>query len=545
MRLPRIILLASLCFCLVVTTKRLEAKGDDRPNMVIILADDMGYSDAGCYGGEIETPHLDWLAKRGARFRDFYNCSRCCPTRASLLTGAYPHRVGLAGNGATMAREAVTVAERLQQADYATAMIGKWHLSKLVETISDQDRISWMNHQVDLRIPFADPASYPTYRGFDRYYGVIWGVADYFDPFSLTRGVEPVREVADDYYITDDFTDHSVQTINDFAKTDRPFFLYVAYTAPHWPLHARPEDIIKYRGKYDSGWDALRQDRFQRQVALGLFDAQTPLGDVVTGKSTWAELSDEQRAYQAAKMEIHAAMVDRLDQGIGRIVEALRQTGQLDNTLLMFLSDNGASNELPGGAGYDRNGETRDGRKSLRDKALQEPGNRRLLGSAESYTGIGRAWASAANTPLRYWKKESFEGGCRTPLVVHWPAGLKTNQGELLHDLGHVMDIAPTCLAVAGVEPTDEFQMDGKSLLPILEGRSRAGHEALFFAHSQGKGMRQGDWKIAALSRDNWELFNLQFDPGETNDLAAEMPDRLEAMVSAWREWHHRINPQK
>ena len=520
------------------------ALGASRPNVIVIMVDDMGYSDPGCFGGEVRTPNLDRLASNGVRFSQFYNCARCCPTRASLLTGAYSHRVGLANNGRTMSVAAPTLAERLKGAGYNTAMAGKWHLSALAQTRDEKKRIAWMNHEVELGIPFADPKSYPIRRGFDRYYGVIWGVIDYFDPFSLVEGDKPVASVPDDYYITDAITDYSVATIKQFSKTDKPFFLYVAHTAPHWPIHARPEDIAKYKGVYDKGWDELRKQRFRRQVEMGLFDKDMPLGDVITGGKGWANRSKKEQAYLAAKLEVHAAMVDRVDQGIGRIVDVLNETKQLDNTVIFFLSDNGASPETPGGPGYDRNGKTRDGKVALRDRQLQQGDNITKLGSEESYTGIGRAWSNAVNTPLRYWKKESYEGGCRTPFVVHWPNGLKVKPGSINRNVGHVIDIAPTCLEIAGVEPKGAFKMDGKSLVPLLQGKTRdgeAGHEALFFEHAGGKGARIGDWKIAALGRKQWELFNLASDPGETKDLSKQQPERLAAMINKWNQWADRV----
>ena len=525
-----------------------------RPNIIVILADDMGYSDPGCYGGEIATPHLDRLAAKGVRFSQFYNCARCCPTRASLLTGAYAHRVGLAVNGRTLSFEAPTVAERLQAVGYETAMAGKWHLSALAETSDKAERIRWMNHEIDLGIPFADPASYPMKRGFGHYYGVIWGVVDYFDPFSLVDGDRPIRAVPEDYYLTDAIADRSVQYIRDFVATDAPFFLYVAFTAPHWPIHARPEDIAKYRGKYDAGWDVLRHDRFQRQVKLGLFPSQASLGEVITRGPAWQKRSAREQAYLSAKMQVHAAMVDRVDQGIGRILAMLEQTSQYEDTIIFFLSDNGASPEIPGPPGYDRNGTTRDGRPALRDAALQRDENRDRLGSEESYTGIGPAWANAVNTPLRYWKKESYEGGCRTPLIVHWPKGLKAARGSIVRDVGHVMDIAPTCLELAAASEEKgsslgqahrqfDFRMDGKSLVPLLMGEERQGHEQLFFEHVGGKGIRRADWKLSALEHRRWELFNLATDPGETQDLAEQHPDLVRSLDKAWKQWFARVWP--
>ncbi|MBT4844858.1 MAG: arylsulfatase, partial [Planctomycetaceae bacterium] len=422
----------------------------DKPNFLVIMVDDMGYSDPQCFGGEIDTPHLNDLADGGLRFTQFYNCARCCPTRASLLTGSYPHRVGLARNGKTLAATAPTLAELLKPAGYQTGMTGKWHLSELAPTTDSQQRIRWMDHQHNLGIPFADPASYPRKRGFDHYYGVIWGVVDYFDPFSLVHGQNEVKDVPDDFYLTDSITDYSIDYIHAFNKNnEKPFFLYVAYTAPHWPLHAKPDVIEKYKGKYDAGWNALKADRFQRQKDMKLFPQNTPIDPVIDRGNSWDDLTAAEKSYQSRKMEVHAAMIDSVDQGIGRIIDTLKATGELENTVIFFLSDNGASPEIPGYAGYDRNGQTRDGKIAHRERELKLPEHLSKLGSAESYTGLGPAWANAANSPLRYWKKESFEGGCRTPLIVHWPAGLGGKAGKITSNIGHVMDIAPTCLELA------------------------------------------------------------------------------------------------
>ena len=509
----------------------------ERPNFVVILVDDMGYSDPQCFGGEIETPNLNSLAENGIRFSQFYNCARCCPTRASLLTGSYPHRVGLGRNGRTMDPDAPTVAELLKASGYRTAMTGKWHLSELATTTPEQDRIGWMNHQVELGIPFADPRSYPRKRGFDHYYGVIWGVVDFFDPFSLVHDDQPVADVADDYYLTDAITDYSVQYIEHFEKTDdEPFFMYVAYTAPHWPLHAKPEVIAKYDGKFDAGWDQLKTDRFARQRKMKLFP-NAEIDPVIDRGMSWAELSDEEREYQAKKFEVHAAMVDSVDQGIGRIIDALKVSGEYDNTVIFFLSDNGASPEIPGYAGYDRNGETRDGKTAHRERELKLPENRNKLGSAESYTGLGPAWANAANSPLKYWKKESYEGGCRTPFIVHWPAGLKAAGGQITKNLGHVMDIAPTCLELAGVGPDSTFPMDGVSMAGFFQGEPASNERLLFFEHMGGRAARHRQWKISALAGKPWELYHVERDPAETTNLIEEQPHRFEELKYRWEDW--------
>lgn len=516
-----------------------------RPDIVVILADDMGFSDLGCFGGEIRTPHLDQLAAKGLRFTQFYNASRCCPTRASLMTGQYPHKVGLARNGRSLTFNGLTMAEALKLAGYQTAMSGKWHLS-LTPVLDDGGlHQRWLDHRYDPGRPFGPLETYPARRGFDQHYGVIWGVVDYFDPFSLVDGVEPVRRVPKDYYITDALTDKAVEYVETFAKVDRPFFLYLAYTAPHWPLHARPEDIARYRDRYRAGWHALRAERRKRQLALGLYEpGNTPLPKLMGNGPDWEALTEDQRAFESAKMAVHAAMVDRLDQGVGRVVDSLKAAGRFENTLILFLSDNGASPEIVDVPGYDRTSATRDGRP-VRYSGMSPD----ELGSQTTYTMIGSWWANAANTPFRYWKAESFEGGNHTPAIVHWPAGLRVRPGSITPQVGHVIDILPTCLEVARVEYPSTYQgrsltaLDGLSLLPILQGRERAGHEALFFEHENGRALRVGDWKLVSVRRREaeWELYDLAKDRTETRNLARVEPERVQSMQQQWKAWFDEV----
>jgi len=523
----------------------LSAKDRDRPNIVLIMTDDMGFSDVGCYGGEIRTPNLDRLAAGGLRFTQFYNCARCCPTRASLMTGQYQHKVGLAQNGRSLTRNGLTIAEALKPTGYSTAMVGKWHLSFTPVLKNARLHQKWLDHQHDPGRPFAPVETYPVNRGFDRHYGIIWGVVNHFDPFSLVDGTEPVATVPKDYHFTDAITDRAVEYVQDFGRSERPFFLYIAHTASHWPLHARPEDIAKYKDTYTDGWEKLRRDRYERQIKMGLFkESDTPLPPVQDGGMKWEKLSPEEKAFQARKMAVHAAMVDRVDQSTGRIIRALEAAGRMDNTLILFLSDNGASPEVPRRPGYDRTAQTRDGRPvKYRDIPLDE------LGSERSYTGIGGPWASAVNTPFRYWKKESFEGGCHTPLIVHWPKGLKARPGTVTEQVGHVMDIMPTCLELAGASCPDEFKghkltpIDGKSLAPLLAGRERKRYDKLFFEHVKGRAVRMGDWKLVAYSNTSrtWELYDLARDRTETRNVAKEHPQRVEAMKAEWLAWAKRV----
>jgi len=522
-----------------------QDQDDERPNIMVIMADDMGFSDLGCYGGEIDTPNVDRLAEGGIRFTQFYNAARCCPTRASLLTGQYPHNVGVAENGVTMGRNGVTIAEALQRAGYNTSMFGKWHLSVMDTLDRPKKHQAWLDHQYEPDRPFAPLDSYPVARGFDEHYGVIWGVVNFFDPFSLVDGYEPVDHVPDDYYITDAINRRAARAVRRYADDEDPFFMYVAHTAPHWPLHARQEELQKYSGEYREGWDQLRKERFHRQVELGLFnESRVTLPPVQDGEAEWETLSEEEKAFQAGKMQAHAAMVDRLDQGTGWILNALRETGQLENTLILFLSDNGSSPELPKewGPGLDRPSETRDGR-TIRYEGFDQPG------PETTFAGIGPPWASATNTPFRYWKAEQYEGGAHTPLVAHWPAGLKGESGSFTDQVGHVMDVLPTCLDLAGVEYPDQFNgheitpMDGRSLTPVLNGEEREGHDQIFFEHVGGKAVLEDDWKLVTLRQDDspWRLYNLAEDPTETDDRSDDYPGRTAAMKEDWQAWARRV----
>ncbi len=524
-------------------SQRVQAAGTGRPNILILMADDMGFSDAGCFGGEIATPNLDRLAANGLRFTQFYNCARCCPTRASLLTGLYPHQVGLVLNGRNLARNGVTIAEALKGAGYQTAMAGKWHLSQTIPLSNKALHQKWLDHQYDPDVPFAPLETYPANRGFDKHYGVIWGVIDHFDPFSLVEGTKTVKEVPHDYYFTDAITNKSVEYIRELSKSEKPFFLYLAYCDPHWPLHARPEDIAKYKDTYKDGWEKLRRDRYKRILKMGLFRKEnTPLPPIQGWGKPWDELTEQEKAFQSAKMSVHAAMIDRIDQGIGKIVDALQETGCFETTLILFLSDNGASPETPREPGYDRSSQTRDGRTMhYRNIPPAE------VGMETSYCGIGSHWSSASNTPFRYWKKESFEGGCHTPLVIHWPAGLKTKTGSITEQPGHVMDILPTCLELAGGKYPTEYNgnsitpVEGKSLLPILKGEKREPHDMLFFEHEGGRAVRIGEWKLVALANRKWELYHLAVDRTETNNLADTYPEKVKAMREQWRQWARKV----
>jgi len=537
-----------------------EVKNEEprRPNIVLIMADDLGYSDLGSYGGEIQTPHLDSLAENGLRFTQFYNTSRCCPSRASLLTGLYNHDAGigemtedrhLPGYRGHIAENTATLAEVLKSAGYHTAMSGKWHVSNTVVQETPEKQLAWLNHHEQHPL-FSPIEQYPTNRGFEKYYGNIWGVVDFFDPFSLVNGTEPVTEVPDDYYHTDAISDTAVAYINQFSKEkDRPFFLYVAETAPHWPLMAPGETIKKYENTYTDGWGAIREKRYKRMVQLGIIDsAQASLSPRIDSELSWED--NDTKEWDARAMAVHAAMVDRMDQGIGRIVNALKQNGQLKNTLIIFLSDNGASaeNAAAYGPGFDRPSETRKG-----EEIVYTTDKKALPGPETVYASIGQRWANVANTPYKYWKAESYEGGVHTPMIAFWPAGITAKKGSYTNQVAHVMDFMATFAEVGKATYPDSLHntaimpLQGKSLLPIFKGENRAGHKTLFNEHYGAKYARQDDWKLVKRNNEEWHLYNMAEDRTEGNDLAEKYPEKVQKLDSLWQNWaeNHQVLPKK
>ncbi|MDR3061427.1 MAG: arylsulfatase [Dysgonamonadaceae bacterium] len=526
------------------------AKGDSRPNIIVILADDLGYSDMGCYGGEIRTPNLDKLAKNGLRFNRFYNTSRSCPTRASLLTGLYQHQAGigrmtfdnnLPGYRGELSKNAVTIAEVMKNAGYQTGMVGKWHVS---ETQLRPDQRQWLAHRV-YHDSFARKESYPTHRGFDDFYGTIYGVVDFFDPFSLVNGEEPVNEVPKDYYITQAFSDSAVSYVNRYAKSEKPFFLYLSYTAPHWPLHALPEDIAKYENTYKKGWDSIRNARYERMLDKKIFDGYTNYLSPRQFKKTWNE--NETQEWDARAMAVHAAMVDKMDRGIGELIATLEKNGQLDNTLILFLSDNGCSNEdcqNYSGGENDRPDMTRSGEPVIYPKKKEV-----LPGPETTYASIGAVWANVANTPFRFWKAKAYEGGICTPMIAYWPKGIKKNKGKMTEQMGHVMDIMATCIDLAEASYPQTYNgnniipLEGKSLVPVFKSGKRTGHDVIGFEHFNEKALITEDlWKIVQPGGKNakWELYNLKTDRTELNNVADVYPEKLNELIHKYDEWAKR-----
>lgn len=520
-----------------------------RPNIILIMADDMGYSDIGCYGGEIRTPNLDRLAARGLRFTQFYNTARCCPTRAALMTGLYQHQTGVGHMMTDQGYDAyrgdlnnrcVTIAEVLKQAGYGTYMSGKWHVTR---------------H----RYPEGPKHNWPCQRGFDRFFGTIHGAGSYYDPCSLTRDNTPIPPDSGDFYYTNAISDNAVKFISQHASEndDKPFFLYVAYTSPHWPMHALPQDIARYKSKYDKGWDALRRERYQRMIEMGLIDPKWKLTPRDEEAPPWTEAED--KPWYARRMEVYAAMIDCMDQGIGRIVSHLKRAGIYENTLILFLADNGGCAEEYGSRGpvkpdpaeepvlkpMDKNELQRDMQpKVTRDGRPVRTGSGVMPGPADTYIAYGKPWANASNTPFRLYKHWVHEGGIATPLIAHWPAGIKA-RGKLRHQPGHLIDIMATCVDVAAAAYPTEYNdheiipLEGRSLVPAFDDRPIE-REALYWEHEGNRAVRQDKWKLVSKHPNQWELYDLQADRTELNNLADEYPEKVEQLKAMYESWAER-----
>jgi arylsulfatase len=552
---PRLLLALATIVSPAVFSQSVIAAPSVRPNIVLIMSDDMGYSDIGCYGGEIDTPNLNRLAEQGVRFTQFYNCGRCCPTRASLITGLYPHQAGIGwmttdrghdGYRGDLNRQCVTIAEVLGPAGYATYMCGKWHMTKATRPEGPND-------------------NWPLQRGFHRFYGTITGAGSFFDPGTLARGNQMISPFNDPeyqpstYYYTDAISDHAVRFINEHQqrekKPNRPFFLYVAYTAAHWPMHALPEDIAKYHGKYDRGYEATRQARYQRMLEIGLIDKSAkmtpPVGD-------WATL--EHRAWEQRCMEVYAAMIDSMDQGIGRIVQALETNGQLDNTLILFLQDNGGCQETVGRQGKLKR-PVEPSLPVIREDAIRTDviprQNRRgiatlkgpgvMPGPEDTYIAYGIEWAHVSNTPFREYKHFVHEGGISSPLIAHWPLQIK-HAGALVRRPSHLIDIMATCVEVAGAEYPKQrddgkiHAMEGTSLSAAWSAPEDGRKSPLFWEHEANRAVRLGDWKLVAKENRPWELYDLARDRSELNDLADANPSRVTELSDLWERYAERAN---
>jgi len=510
---------------LFLFTNPLHAE-DSRPNIVLIMADDMGYSDIGCYGGEHPTPNLDALAEGGVRFTQFYNTGRCCPTRASLMTGLYSHEAGIGhmvysnrgpGYLGYLNDQCLTIAEVLQAVGYQTMMTGKWHVGHA-------------------------EGQWPTDRGFEQFYGIHIHIDSYFKvlggcpvyhngELAIPATADPPNTLHPDeeWYTTDIFTDWALKFLDESTVSEKPFFLYVAYNSPHWPLEAPDENVEHFQGTYDEGWDRLREERLARMKEMGIVSPESGLPP--SGCPAWETLSDEQREELSFRRAIYAAQIERMDQNIGRIVDQLEQMNALEDTLILFLSDNGCSAE---------NGMF--GWKADENRIENFDQWRNQSGRSSS---TGEAWAVASNTPFRRYKRWVHEGGISTPLIAHWPEGIN-DAGRLAHEPGHVVDVMATCRDLAGAAYPDTIDgrairpLQGESLTSVFAGRDVATDRMIFWEHERHAAVRQGDWKLVtedAADLNLWELYDMSVDRSETNDQSGVLPDRVESMREAWISW--------
>ena len=505
----------------------LTAQQQMRPNILLVVADDLGYSDLGCFGGEIQTPNLDTLASNGVRFTQFYSTARCCPSRASIVTGQYPHRVGIGhmvtdlghpGYRGRLSENAATLAEVLKASGYRTYMSGKWHLG----------------------------TNDPTRHGFEQFYGTLISAATFWDPSGYLRrpqGSSTRRYESGAFYGTDALTDYALDFLEDARATSgQPWFLYLAYNAPHFPLHARREDIAKYRSRYQTGWDALRGERLARMKRLGVVPGRTRLsprskftnfGETQSAENPpWDSLPEDRRADLATRMAIYAAMVDRMDQNIGRITAGLRDRGEFENTLILFMSDNGACAEWDP-FGFDVS--------SSPNNILHRGADLERMGGPGTYHSFGSGWANASNTPWRMYKHYSHEGGISTPLIVHWPAGIR-RRNAIEKTPAHLIDLMPTIVEASGAAYPQRLgersilPMAGVSLVPALLGK-RMPARPLFFEHEGTRAVREGRYKLTALRGDPWKLYDMERDRTEMDDLSGKEPKLVESLAKKWDAW--------
>ncbi|MDG1874244.1 MAG: arylsulfatase [Mariniblastus sp.] len=546
-------LVFSLCFFSSVVLQGDDSPKPSRPNIILVMADDMGYSDIGCYGSEIETPVLDQLAAGGVRFSQFYNTSRCCPTRAALLTGLYSHQAGVGlmtsdlghdGYRGDLNKNCVTIAEALKPSGYRTYMSGKWHVTKHIT--ANGNNKNW-----------------PLQRGFDRFYGTIIGAGSFYDPATLCRDntfITPVNDKEyqpEHYYYSDAISENAVKYVNDHFKTNPqdPFFMYVSYTSAHWPMHARDQEIAKYQGVYNDGFDPIREARYLKSIQCGVMK---PEWKMTPPELNWQNHNNKD--WDVRNMEVYAAMVDRMDQGIGWIVDAVKEHDAIDNTIIVYLQDNGGCAE---GFGRKSNAEkikqsrhkpmsadelqtkiwppmqTRDGRAVRTGPGVE-------AGSEDTFIGYGKGWANVSNTPFRGYKHDGFEGGISSPLIVHWPAGIsKTN--AINDSPCHLIDLMPTFLQVANASYPTTFSgnkitpMEGVSLTKAFNGNGIKRSKPLGFEHHGNLALRDEHWKIVSVYRNNkarkWHLYHIESDRTELKDLAESNPAKLNEMIANWQSW--------
>ncbi len=561
--------ITGLCSLAAISAFPLTAKENTRPNIILIMSDDMGYSDIGCYGGVIRTPNLDRLAQEGVKYTQFYNMGRSCPTRACLLTGLYPHQAGIGhmmndrgqdGYRGDLNRNCVTLGEVMRSAGYATFVSGKWHVTKHVKPEGPKD-------------------NWPLQRGFDRFYGIIHGGSSYYDPYTLTRDNEFITPLTDPeykperYYFTDAITDNAIRFIDDMKDENRPYFLYMAYTAAHWPMQAFEEDIAEYDGVFDKGWDAIRQEKHDRMVSMGLMDPNWDPGVTSDDKITpWDKLSPEDQRWEAHRMAVYAAMVTRMDKNIGKLIDYLKKSGTLDNTVIFFLEDNGGCAEdflsqgkirmtnFPDGTSVEPMTDdefvpqmipykNREGKEIWQGKGL-------MMGADTTWGSYGKAWANVSNYPFRMYKHWVHEGGISTPMIVHWGNGIK-KAGQVRTQPAHLIDIMATCVELAEAPYPTRYNgyeikpMEGVSLVPTFNSDKPLDREAIYFEHEGNRAVRMGKWKLVSRApygnwipdpAGKWELYDMEADRTEMHDLSAQYPELVEKMSAMFEAYAKRAN---
>lgn len=505
-----------------------------KPNVILILADDMGFADLGVMGSEIRTPVLDAMARGGLTLTAMYNGARCCPTRAALLTGLYPHRAGIGQMGANLGtpayqgflrQDVATIADQMRGAGYRTLMSGKWHVGGDLWAKRTEN---WRPGDADRPIPMQ--------RGFDRFFGILDGVTHFFSPHFIMEGDRQVEVSPTDFYFTDAITDKAIGMIDESVKDEKPFFLYLAHAAPHWPLHAHEEDIAKYDGVYNKGWDQLRANRHEEMQARGLLQHRWALSPRDEGAPAWGDAKHQD--WEASRMAVYAAMLDRMDQSIGRVLAELKRLGQYENTLILFLSDNGGCAEFMAEDGWARFMPDRhnDGRQI-------QMGNRPGLrpGGALTYMSYDLPWANLSNAPFRLFKHWVHEGGISTPLIVHWPAEIA--EAGARHQACHVIDILPTILEAVGAQPAKDWlgkaavPLDGESFLGLLKGKNWSREKPLAWEHEGNCAIRLGNLKLVRRFNQPWELYDMEKDRTELSDLTsgnAALVKKLEAAFDRW-----------
>lgn len=550
LRLLSFSILGVLIVPILVQAQKSQEK---KPNVIVILTDDMGFSDIGCFGSEIKTPNIDRLATNGLRFTQFYNTARCSPTRASLLSGLYPHQAGMGhlassaveeeeGYRNDLSRNAVTLAELFKSNGYSTYMIGKWHLSQNID-------------------PNGDKSNWPCQRGFDRHFGTINGSGSFYDPGTLVSNNSFIAP-GKDFYYTNAISDTTVKFI--YEQPDgKPFFFYVAYTAAHWPLHAPANEVNKYKGVYDGGWDEIRAQRFKRLKELGIIDQRCVLTERGVDIPEWKD--EPMKEWQVRRMEVYAAMADIMDQGTGRIVSALEQRGMLENTVIFYMHDNGGCAE-PQGTNKPEIPLTDEqkilhpfscdsvfyGRRPVysRDGRFVRSGRGVMPGDANTWVSYGEEWANVSNTPFRLYKHWVHEGGIASPLIVHWPAGFSA-KNKLRTQPSHLIDIMATCIDIADLKYPEEFNgnkiqpYEGKSLVPAFTNKP-INREYIFWEHEGNRAIRSGKWKLVSRTKDvkkftdadekAWELYDIEKDRSETNNLALKYPEKVKELSQLWEK---------